>query len=136
MTNKRIRQIYNQILSMAETQARREALKQSYRICPSTAQLQINFQRTCESCLDKICEKMLKLGLNDQGEALPFQSRPICGALIRSGAICANRVIPGKTKCHMHGGKSTGPKTTKGKARVAEAQRQRWVRFRAQKNKE
>lgn len=76
---------------------------------------------------------MIARGLDDDGQALPYKGRPACGALIRIGAMCANRVVPGKTKCHMHGGKSTGPKTEAGKARVAEAQRQRWARYRAQK---
>jgi hypothetical protein len=129
--NKRIRQIYSQALLMAEIQAGRESIRSSNRVCPATVHLQVDFQRTCTSCHETRCEKMAAIGLNDNGDALPFKSRPTCGAMIRIGAICANRVIPGKTKCHMHGGKSTGPKTAEGKARVAEAQRQRWARYRA-----
>ncbi len=34
---------------------------------------------------------------------------------------CMAPAIKGKTKCRVHGGKSTGPKTAEGKARCAEA---------------
>ncbi|OYU37996.1 MAG: hypothetical protein CFE33_18215 [Pseudorhodobacter sp. PARRP1] len=77
---------------------------------------------------------MFARGLDDDGQVLPYKVRPACGALTRIGAVCANRVIPGKTKCHMHGGKSTGPKTTEGKTRIAEAQKRRWALYRATKN--
>lgn len=49
-----------------------------------------------------------------------------CGAKTRRGGHCRARPIPGKTRCKFHGGLSTGPKTTEGKARIAEAQRRRW----------
>ena len=112
-----------------------EAASRSYRTCPATAHLHPDFQRICESCTGKLCAKMVERGLNDEGQALPYRDRPQCGALIRIGAMCANRVIPGKTKCHMHGGKSTGPKTDAGKERIAEAQRKRWALYRVQNAK-
>jgi len=34
---------------------------------------------------------------------------------------CAAPASKGKTKCHTHGGKSTGPKTAEGKTRCAAA---------------
>ena len=34
-------------------------------------------------------------------------------------------------RCRLHGGLSTGPKTPEGRARIAEAQRRRWARWRA-----
>jgi hypothetical protein len=36
----------------------------------------------------------------------------------------------GKARCRFHGGKSTGPKTQAGRARIAEAQRLRWRAYR------
>lgn len=45
----------------------------------------------------------------------------VCGAENRAGAPCRKHPMEGKTRCAMHGGKSTGPKTEEGKlkARVA-----------------
>jgi hypothetical protein len=40
------------------------------------------------------------------------------------------RVEFGKARCRFHGGLSTGPKTEAGRARIAEAQRQRWRAYR------
>lgn len=42
----------------------------------------------------------------------------ICKAKSKqSGIRCKNFVVKGKEVCHIHGGKSTGAKTTKGKIR-------------------
>jgi hypothetical protein len=35
-----------------------------------------------------------------------------------------------RVRCRFHGGKSTGPKTQAGRARIAEAQRLRWLAYR------
>jgi hypothetical protein len=59
--------------------------------------------------------------------------RPRCGAKTRGGDVCKMRVEPGKRRCRFHGGKSTGPKTPEGRARIAEAQRLRWAAWRAVK---
>src|SRR5262249_36255007 len=56
--------------------------------------------------------------------------RPRCCAKTRAGAPCIMRVVPGKRRCHFHGGLSTGPRTVEGRARIAEAQRRRWRAFR------
>lgn len=56
--------------------------------------------------------------------------RVICEAKTRAGMTCRNMSEPGKRRCKFHGGKSTGPKTVEGRARIAEAQRQRWARWR------
>jgi transcriptional regulator with XRE-family HTH domain len=56
--------------------------------------------------------------------------RVICGAKTRTGHSCGQKSEPGKRRCKWHGGKSTGPKTPEGKARIAEAQRRRWASFR------
>lgn len=43
---------------------------------------------------------------------------PVCGAKNRAGQPCKRKATPGKTRCNLHGGKSTGAKTPKGKAKV------------------
>ncbi|WP_425311793.1 HGGxSTG domain-containing protein [Microvirga massiliensis] len=48
----------------------------------------------------------------------------------RRGSVAAGqprgvRVEPGKRRCRVHGGLSTGPRSSEGKARIAEAQRRR-----------
>ena len=40
-----------------------------------------------------------------------------CNALTRSGERCRQWPIPGRLRCHYHGGRSTGPRTPEGKAR-------------------
>ena len=42
-------------------------------------------------------------------------------AKTRRGALCRNPVVTNRKKCRMHGGRSTGPKSIEGKARVAAA---------------
>ena len=54
------------------------------------------------------------------------KARMTCGAKTRAGHPCRHLSEPGKRRCKWHGGKSTGPKTPEGKARIAEAQRRRW----------
>lgn len=56
-----------------------------------------------------------------------------CGALTRKGTACRCKPLPGKRRCKFHGGASTGPKTSKGRKRIAEAQRQRWAAWRKTK---
>jgi transcriptional regulator with XRE-family HTH domain len=67
--------------------------------------------------------------------AAPVPKAPIrvrCGARTRKGTPCRALSEPGKRRCRFHGGKSTGPRTPEGKARIAEAQRRRWARWRAE----
>ena len=45
----------------------------------------------------------------------------LCLAKTRSGKLCQKQPIVGKTKCRLHGGLSTGPKTPEGKARCIAA---------------
>ena len=40
----------------------------------------------------------------------------------RTGGQCRAAALKGKTKCAVHGGKSTGPRTLEGKARISAAQ--------------
>jgi hypothetical protein len=46
---------------------------------------------------------------------------PRCGAHTRSGCPCRAPSIRGKLRCRMHGGRSTGPRTPEGLARVRAA---------------
>lgn len=45
----------------------------------------------------------------------------LCLARTRSGSNCTKAPIKGKTRCRLHGGLSTGPRTAEGKARIAAA---------------
>ena len=56
-----------------------------------------------------------------------------CGAKTRKGSPCQRRPHGWKQRCPLHGGLSTGPRTTDGRQRIAEAQRRRWARWRAEK---
>jgi hypothetical protein len=44
-----------------------------------------------------------------------------CGAKTRPGGACQNPAIGSRTRCKLHGGRSTGPRTPEGKARVVAA---------------
>lgn len=63
--------------------------------------------------------------------AQPARRRVPCGALTRKGTPCRAMSEPGRRRCRFHGGRSTGPRTPEGKARIAEAQQRRWARLRA-----
>ncbi len=45
-----------------------------------------------------------------------------CEAKTRRGSSCRQRPLKGKHRCRLHGGRSTGPRTDEGRARIAEAQ--------------
>lgn len=45
-----------------------------------------------------------------------------CNAKTRSGNPCKRAGNPKNGRCHLHGGKSTGPRTEEGRARIAAAQ--------------
>ncbi|MFN7222733.1 MAG: HGGxSTG domain-containing protein [Paracoccaceae bacterium] len=113
-----------------EMQKLRDEILSRYRLCPATEHLHPDYRRTCEDCLGKTCSRLAERGLDDNRLPLAFNDRPICGAMTRIGAICQNRVVPGKHKCRLHGGKSTGPTTLAGKQRVGDAQRLRWALYR------
>ena len=58
--------------------------------------------------------------------------RRYCDAHCKSSLnfYCRNWPVPGKTRCRFHGGYSTGPTTSEGKARAVSAMvegRRRWV---------
>ena len=94
-----------------------------------------DYQRTCQNpeCSNgHACLELHALGLDGGGKPLPRKQRPYCNARNRQGKRCGVRVESGKTKCRFHGGKSTGPKTKEGRARIAFAQRKRWAKWRAE----
>ena len=68
-----------------------------------------------------------------RAEAQRARRRVRCGALTRKGTPCRALSEPGRRRCRFHGGRSTGPRTAEGKARIAEAQRRRWARWRAER---
>ncbi len=54
-----------------------------------------------------------------------------CGAKTRAGGACQNPAIKGRSRCKLHGGRSTGPTTEQGKARVVAAHTKHGRRSRA-----
>ena len=44
-----------------------------------------------------------------------------CGAKTRAGGACQNPAIKGRSRCKLHGGRSTGPRTPEGRARSVAA---------------
>ncbi|WP_371813400.1 HGGxSTG domain-containing protein [Ruegeria sp. HKCCA4008] len=86
------------------------ALLSRWRPCPAEAHKHRNYQRDCSQCHGVNCKRMAELGLNDGAEPLPKSERPECGAKTRAGGQCQARVVPGKRRCRLHGGLSTGPK--------------------------
>lgn len=44
-----------------------------------------------------------------------------CGARCRAGHACQARPAPGRARCKLHGGRSTGPRTLEGRARIGQA---------------
>lgn len=118
----------------AERQSLLDDLRTAWRLCPATAHLHPNYQRTCHDCLGAGCAVLLARGLAEDGTALPWSERPDCGAKSRTGLSCKNKVIPGKHRCKLHGGSSTGPRTPEGKARISLAQSKRWAKLRAARN--
>ncbi|MFC0280568.1 HGGxSTG domain-containing protein [Falsigemmobacter intermedius] len=61
------------------------------------------------------------------------QRRVRCNAKTRKGTHCWCSSAPGKQRCKYHGGLSTGARTEEGRERIAQAQRRRWARWRAEK---
>nr|WP_281281946.1 HGGxSTG domain-containing protein [Rubellimicrobium roseum] len=56
-----------------------------------------------------------------------------CGALTRKKQPCRMLSEPGRRRCKFHGGRSTGPRTPEGRARIAEAQFRRWSNWRTRR---
>jgi hypothetical protein len=57
--------------------------------------------------------------------------RTSCGAKTRRGTPCQRPGTGQGGRCHLHGGESTGPKSTYGRAAIGAAQKTRWADWRA-----
>jgi transcriptional regulator with XRE-family HTH domain len=64
--------------------------------------------------------------LTAREKAAQARRRVPCGAVTRKGVPCRMLSVPGRKRCKLHGGMSTGPRTAAGRARIAEARRRRW----------
>lgn len=53
--------------------------------------------------------------------------RPLCGAKTRLGTPCQCQIVPGRSRCRLHGGASTGARTAVGRSWIAAAQWRRWA---------
>lgn len=62
-----------------------------------------------------------------QATEVLVRNRVVCGATTRKGRPCRLKSEPNKRRCKFHGGKSTGPKTPEGRARISQAQKRRWA---------
>ena len=96
-----------------------------YSSCPATKD-KVHRKLSCFTCATLSCRRLAALGLDNDGNPLPKRDRPACGARTRAGQPCKSKVVPGKRRCRLHGGLSSGPKTKAGRERIAEAQRRRW----------
>ena len=68
--------------------------------------------------------------LKEKAQEQAARYRQPCGAKTRKGHQCRLMSEPGRRRCKFHGGKSTGPKTPEGKAKIAKAQMKRWADWR------
>ncbi|MFD0982561.1 HGGxSTG domain-containing protein [Tropicimonas aquimaris] len=88
--------------------------------------------RTRHGVLDRKAEtrhlNRLYSGSKDSTLTSANNQRRICGARTRKGTPCRAKSEPGKKRCRLHGGMSTGPKTEEGRKQIAEAQRKRWAK--------
>src|SRR5262245_58234088 len=55
-----------------------------------------------------------------------LRSKP-CGARTRAGLPCRRKGLGKGGRCPNHGGKSTGPRTPEGRARISAALKARWA---------
>jgi hypothetical protein len=59
--------------------------------------------------------------LANGGQAAPIEAAhaaPRCGARTRAGTPCKRAAVRGGTRCPLHGGRSTGPRTPEGRERA------------------
>jgi hypothetical protein len=61
------------------------------------------------------------------------RSSELCGAATRNGTSCRRKGRGRGGRCPNHGGCSTGPRTPEGKARISQASRKRWARWRSER---
>ena len=62
-----------------------------------------------------------------------FPENDICGAKTRAGTPCKKPPVSGKLRCRLHGGLSTGPKSSEGRQRCSIAMKKRWTTYRSKK---
>lgn len=79
------------------------------------------------------CDDIALFRLTARLTAISARRRVLCGAKTRQGTPCRCKSVPGKQRCKLHGGLSTGAKTAEGRERIAKAQRRRWARWQRQK---
>ena len=73
-------------------------------------------------------QKLLEAGKDTRfGANWPGQR---CLAKTRRSTLCQNPAVTDRSRCRMHGGKSTGPRTLEGKAQVAAVHRKHGLRSR------
>ena len=82
-----------------------------------------------QAALDAQCDALIA-AIRAREAQRHARRRVICGAKTRKVAACRNKSEAGRARCKFHGGKSTGPKTPEGLARIAEAQKARWAAWR------
>ena len=80
---------------------------------------------SAEEEIEAMVEVLLGLPKNLAKRLMNYRVR--CGAKTRKGTPCRAQSEPGRRRCKLHGGLSTGPKTVEGRRRIAEAQRRRWT---------
>lgn len=73
------------------------------------------------------CAVLAAKGQHGDGSAMSRRERPACGAKTRAGGTCAMRVEPGKHRCRLHGGLSTGPRTEEGRRKHSERMKALWA---------
>jgi hypothetical protein len=56
---------------------------------------------------------------------VPKSERPVCGARTRKGKECQARCTVNGSRCRLHGGLSSGPKTEAGRDAIRESNRRR-----------
>ena len=79
-------------------------------------------------------DRLGKLRADAPGSEILLKPSPaLCGASTRAGGSCQAKALPGSTRCKLHGGMSTGPKSESGRKAISDAQRHRWNQFRAEK---
>lgn len=61
----------------------------------------------------------------EQREKARTRKRPRCGAKTRAGSSCRRGCIEGRSRCALHGGLSTGPRSPEGREAIRAANRRR-----------
>ena len=90
---------------------------------PSTSELRKAWRAYWEMVELEILEPWRRRGCPAPAPKLPPLSDELrkltCGAKTRAGTPCRRRDLAYNGRCRLHGGNSTGPKTTPGKKRSA-----------------